>query len=262
MDLDRDELEELVAFFAKRFGDPEERAALLAAVGVADGEWSTVIPNAGDRLGAIAAEAAVRRPKDPNLAELDSTLNATAVPLKVAIAAGAALLLIAVGAAAWYGTADEHIEKRQPDSPPEVVVEAIEAPVVAPIIPNVAPQELPSEPVEEALPAEPIADPLEGSAPAPEQTVTDGRCGGPSGTIVGYWYAGFPFEAEIGEVYTLKFGKYVRADYPRKANSWSSEEAIHCSLQAGDQIRLSQAAVLVDGGKFWVPLAAGDLITP
>ncbi|HJN75803.1 MAG TPA: hypothetical protein QGF58_17875 [Myxococcota bacterium] len=254
MHLDRAELDELVSFFAKRFSDPEERAALLADVGLQDAEWASAIQAAGARLPALAKAAAARRPKDPNLAQLAETLDPPNVPLRAAIAAGGVLLVIAIGAAAWYGTADEHIEKRQPDVPAQALApspempEASKSPQVEPVVSQ--PPEVAEDPI--------VVEPPALEAPA----ITDGRCGGTTGTVVGYWYAGFPFDADIGQVYTLKFGKYVRADYPRKANSWSAEEEILCALESGDEIRLSQAPVLVDGGKYWVPLAAGDLLTP
>ena len=273
MELDRTDIDELVVFFTKRFPDADERRELLAEVGLEDASWAEVLPAAGDRLGPLATEASSRRPKDPMLGELAATLNPSSVPMKAAIGALVGLLVMALGAGAWYATADEHIERRQPAPVEEAPVE-VASPVPVAVSEEPAPEApAPEAPVAEAPVAEaPVAEEVAPEpaivtveAPEPEPLPigpTNGRCGGPEGTIVGYWYAGFPFEAVVGEVYTLKFGKYVRADYPRKANGWSAEEAIRCALNSGDEVRVSQAPVLVDGGKYWVPLTAGDLLTP
>jgi len=93
----------------------------------------------------------------------------------------------------------------------------------------------------------------------PADTPTEGRCGGSPGSLVGYFYAGGHFDGLVGEPYTMRGDVNVRADYPRKENSWSSGAEIRCVLLRGDVLVLTQHAIEVDGEKVWVPLHAGDL---
>ena len=86
-----------------------------------------------------------------------------------------------------------------------------------------------------------------------------GRCGGPEGSRVGYFYANDGIAAVPGETYTMEGDVNVRADYPNKSNQWSVSSPISCVLVKGDQIVLTEPVFEVDGGKYWVPLFAGDL---
>ena len=86
-----------------------------------------------------------------------------------------------------------------------------------------------------------------------------GRCGGPEGSRVGYFYANDGIAAVPGESYTMEGDVNVRMDYPNKSNQWSVSSPISCVLVKGDQIVLTEPVFEVDGGKYWVPLFAGDL---
>ena len=270
MDLSADELEELGRFFEKRFPDADEREQLLAEAGVDDkGTWSATVFAAADAgtLGELAKAAVERRPKDENLAELVTTLGADSVlTVRAMVIAAAALGLIALGAAAWYGVADDKIDAK-PEDPrlPKVVAQEPE-PEVAPV--EVAPED-PPEPAPRAVDTEvePEAEPALEPEPQPDEPVVpldggDGRCSGPAGALVGYWYAGHPFEPVAGDEYELKFGKFVRSEYPHRDNGWRADAEVRCTLLANDRVRISADPILVDGGKYWVPLAVGDLLTP
>jgi hypothetical protein len=277
MQLEQRELEELAAFFAKRFGDlaAREELAARAAVEVDAGQgWSAILSAASEqgKMGALAAAAVDRRPDDDNLRELAGTLKDEGVSTRVMAVAAAVLLLLGLGGAAWYGSADNHLEKLHPGDeglaqqipPVPAIVEPVE-----PVIEDLALPVEAAEAVESTALVEPtvvddaevLAVPVD-EVPAPAPPATGGRCAAAEGELVGFWYAGHPFEVGQGEVYTLKHGKYVRAGYPARDNDWDHQQAVRCALQAGDRVRLSHAPVLVDGGKYWVPLHGGDLLGP
>ena len=274
MQLEQRELSELASFFAKRFGDLASQEGLVAQAGIrvdaAEG-WPAIIEAAAEqqRLGALAQAALDRRPEDDNLREMAATLPDERVPMKVMLAAGAVLLALGLGAAAWYGSADEHIEKLHPED--EVLAEQVpqeqppQEPVAQPLPEPIQELTQPEE-LEPAIEAEAIEPELAAVEPAPLAELTppaaDGRCGAPEGELVGYWYAGHPFEPGAGDIYTMKHGKYVRAGYPARENGWDHEQAVRCALRAGDRVRISHEPILVDGGKYWVPLHGGDLLGP
>ncbi|MCB9759335.1 MAG: hypothetical protein H6739_05805 [Alphaproteobacteria bacterium] len=259
MRLTPQELSELTAFFERRF--PASDAARLGrAAGVGGGTWFEVVQQAHDagRLGKLARAAAAERPDDPNLAELIETVGARPGGGRVVAAAAVVLLALAgVGVALW--------PKGDPPEPPSVVQDApappaepatpeVEPPAVAAVAPEPA-----ATPVATPEPPAATLEPPARSAPAQPGGAVEGRCGGERGALVGYWYAGAPFEAGQGEVYTVRAGANVREDYPRRDNGWNARSKVRCALQAGDRVRLSHAPLLVDGGKYWVPLHAGDL---
>ncbi|MCP4809834.1 MAG: hypothetical protein GY913_25450 [Proteobacteria bacterium] len=276
MDLSPEELAELGRFFLKRFPDPEERALLVAEAGVSDADtWEAVVFAAAEvgKLGDLATAAVDRRPKDTNLEDLVRTLGADSVlSPKTMLIAAVALSLIVLGAAGWYGVADDRIDAK-PDDPRAL---KLAEPVTAALPIEPAPVEpAPVEPVVEppveravdpAVEPESVPEPMP-SPPTEEEPIVPGdpsagRCGGPADALVGYWYAGHPFEPTSGDEYTLKFGKFVRAEYPHRDNGWRADAEVRCTLRAGDTIKLSANPILVDGGKYWVPLVAGDLLTP
>lgn len=131
-------------------------------------------------------------------------------------------------------TADEPIETENDPLPAAEVLEEVKVEAI-PVVELVATQE------------------------APATTEATGRCGGSLGSLVGYFYAGDRFSGVKGEPYTMTSDVNVRADYPHKANRWSSEAKIRCVLVRDDVLVLSESAIRVDGKKYWVPLYAGDL---
>ena len=307
MRLDTEDLTGLAALLTRRFSTAEERSELLRSAGLEDpGDWPTALLQAQEAgvLARLLRRAAQTYPGDENLQGVAATFGRPFAlydlvsggdrTSRVAFAAaGMVLFMLIVGAIAWYGSADDKInrivDEKTVDRPVAAVVAAPErlaTPILAPpgalspAVTTEGPQEAPepaeqsSEAVEDPPPAEDAQPPVEEAAvpskdaevpgeepaPAAEGTATvEGRCGGTGGDLVGYWYAGFPFEASQGEDYTVKYGANVREDYPRKANGWTVKTPLVCALRAGDVVHLSEAPILVDGGKYWVPLHAGDL---
>jgi hypothetical protein len=84
------------------------------------------------------------------------------------------------------------------------------------------------------------------------------KCGGHPGEAVGYWYAGRHSPTQ-GETVVLDHMVNVRADYPRRANHWSTRSRVRCVLEPGDLAHISSAPITVEGGHVWVPVLAGDV---
>ena len=173
------------------------------------------------------------------------------------------VLLLAGGVAYFLKGSGDSVPVEKAESAAQAVVNEIVRPdnpvepevLVPPDGGAIAPEEKPpvaevqaqhDELVREAL-VEPITEDV------------SGRCGGSAGTLVGYFYAGDSFSGVKGEPHTMASDVNVRADYPHKANGWSSGATIRCVLVRNDVLVLSENAIKVDGEKYWVPLYAGDL---
>lgn len=272
VNLDPEELAGLAAVLSRRFATDTERSGLLEAAGLGGpGDWPALVLRAQQegQLSRLVDAAARARPDDENLRALAQTLGPTPVPRSAFVAAGGVLILLGVAAAAWYGSADDKINRivEQKSPPPAAPLQTV---AKGPSLRNPAanpPHMRPATPTDTPAPSEPVEvpepQPAESQPPEPAELVeasrVEGRCGGPRGTLLGYWYAGFPFEASQGQDYTIKNGAFVREDLPRKENHWSSKAPVVCSLEAGDVVHLSESPVLIEGGKYWVPLLAGDL---
>ncbi len=270
MELEQRELDELAVFFAKRFGDPAERDGLVSQAGIqvdADQGWPAILEAASRQgcMSALSAAALHRRPDDENLQALAGTLEEPGISTRVMAVAAVVLLALGAGAAAWYASAHTHLDRLHPadgvlaDQIPPEAVRPAPTPVVAAV--EVDPVEAVASvedvettgPVQAFEPPDPVVH---------VEAALEGRCAASEGELVGYWYAGFPFEAQQGEIYTVLHGKYVRAGYPARDNAWDHQQPVRCALESGDRVRLSHAPVLVDGGKYWVPLHGGDLLRP
>lgn len=278
MQVDAEQLGELAAGLCRRFPRAADRAGLVQAAGIELAEmdasseraWIQVVEaaHAQKRLPALVGIAARRLPDDAMLQAMSQALNPP-VDRRPAIAGSIVGFVVLSGALGlWFKSAGDKVAERQGSAAdlyapieqgdPTPAVEA--PPVQAPA---------PSEPVDVPPAADPVpADPetapaVTPDAPSPTESATvEGRCGGVRGAQIGFWYAGFPFDAQAGDVYTLNGGKHVRADYPGEHNGWNAQAPVQCGLKAGDQVRITADPVLVDGGKYWVPLHAGDLLTP
>ena len=284
MKLDPADLDALATFFARRFPGTQERVLLCLLVGLRAGRgqgddlalWLEIVKEAyrRRRLLRLARAALQVRRDDENLQVLIRTLSASGAPPWAARAVGLALLIVLIVA----GLKVVLRPSVEAPGPEPAVVEAA-APATAPPVeaPEVPPVEAPAPPADEAPvvapPLPPVEELAEVSAPKPKPTATsgfagaqppekiDGRCGGQKGQPVGFWYAGDVKPGAKGEIYTVKAGANVRADYPRKANNFNARGALVCALISGDRVRISGEPVLV-GEDWWVPMVVGDLLNP
>jgi hypothetical protein len=286
MKLDPADLDALATFFARRFPGTQERILLCLLVGLRAGReqgddlaiWLEVVKEAyrRRRLLRLARAAQQVRRDDENLQVLIRTLSASAAPPWAARAVGLALLIVLIVAglkvvlrpgveapAAAPVEAPAVVEPPPPVEVPPVEAppaEAVEAPVVeAPVVE--APALPPVEELAEVSAPKPKTPAATGFAGAQVQEKIEGRCGGTKGQPVGFWYAGDVKPGTKGEVYTVKAGANVRADYPRKSNNFNARGALVCALISGDRVRISGEPVLV-GEDWWVPMAVGDLLNP
>ncbi len=275
MQLQPEDLEELADFFAKRFPSTSDREALVRSTGldtVLPSEplpaWLVLLATAQqkDRMGVLIQAAAGLRPDDDSLSDVAEAFSEQKkLPIGKALISLAVLFALGLGAWGWFATSERHINERVPATPSTVDLKPekplLPRPLIKPdLVPEVAPQPIPEAPLVEAVPeTPPEVFPTDETPPATDGEWVEGRCGGPAHRLVGYWYAGTPFEPVQGEEYQLKNAKNVRADYPRRENGWDAREPVTCILKQGDTVTLSHAPVLVDGGKYWVPLYSGDL---
>ncbi|MEY3210662.1 MAG: hypothetical protein RIT28_1143 [Pseudomonadota bacterium] len=289
MKLDPADLDALATFFARRFPGTQERMLLCLLVGLRAGReqgddlalWLEIVKEAyrRRRLLRLARAAQQVRRDDENLQVLIRTLSASAAPPWAARAVGLALLIVLI--VAGLKVVLRPGAEAPPSAPP--VAEANSADVVAPPVETppaeapaaeAPPVEAPAPPVQEAAappPLPPVEELAEVSAPKPKAPAgfvgaqpaekVEGRCGGTKGQPVGFWYAGESKPGAKGEVYTVKAGANVRADYPRKANNFNARGALVCALISGDRVRISGEPVLV-GEDWWVPMVVGDLLNP
>jgi hypothetical protein len=129
--------------------------------------------------------------------------------------------------------------------------------------PNPEPVELVAEVVEEPEPEGPAY--TRTHTPPKERpngpAWRNGRCTYDSDSdFIGYWYAGADLPGRQGEVITVGLGVNVRKDYPGLHNNFDKRAKVRCILKRGDKVKLTEAAILVPGNKFWVPLYHGDLV--
>lgn len=273
MELQPEDLEELADFFAKRFPNAADREALVRSTGldtVLPSEplpaWLVLLATAQqkDRMGVLVQAAAGLRPEDDSLNDVAEAFSEQQkLPLGKAAISLVVLLALALGAWGWFATSEGHINERVPATPSTVDLKPDKPLLPRPtgtVTPDPAPALVPPvAPPPTALVEPPAEVPVDDTPPETDGEWIEGRCGGPAGRLVGYWYAGAPFEPTQGERYQLKNSKNVRADYPRRENSWDAREPVTCVLKQGDTVNLSHAPILVDGGKYWVPLYSGDL---
>lgn len=233
MRLSDPELHDLAAFFARRF-DLRLRTLETPAPPGLEAAWQDQIRarmEAGT-LTALLAQARHRYPDDTNLRDVvellhepDRSANRVVALLLGGVATAAALFVGTV----LVGAVGVSLALRAP------VVEAPARTAALAVVETGAP----------VSPERAIARPVEG------------RCAGMAGEVVGYWYAG---EQAPGAMATLERMVNVRADYPSRDNGWDARAHIRCVLHPGDRVRVSEAPVRVDGGRYWVPLVAGDLL--
>ncbi|MFT5583682.1 MAG: hypothetical protein ACI9VR_001262 [Cognaticolwellia sp.] len=278
MQLQPEDLEELADFFAKRFPSPADREALVRSTGldtVLPSEplpaWLVLLATAqqSDRMGVLIQAAAGLRPEDDSLSDVAEAFSAQKkLPIGKALISLVVLFALGLGAWGWFATSEKHINQRVPATPSTVDLKPekplLPRPLSNPaVIPELPAQPIPDPAVALVGPVElvdpPAIVPIDDTPPETDGEWIEGRCGGPAGRLVGYWYAGAPFEPGQGERYALKNSKNVRADYPRRENGWDAREPVTCVLKQGDSVDLTHAPILVDGGKYWVPLYSGDL---
>ena len=275
MQLQPEDLEELADFFAKRFPNSADREALVRSTGldtVLPSEplpaWLVLLATAqqSDRMGVLIQAAAGLRPDDDSLSDVAEAFSEQKkLPIGKALISLVVLFALGLGAWGWFATSEQHINKPVPSTPNTVELKRETTPPapapgdlrVTPAIPALAAPAPQAAVVELTEP--PAVVPIDDTPPETDGDWIEGRCGGPAGRLVGYWYAGAPFEPGQGAVYALKNSKNVRADYPRRENGWDAREPITCVLKRGDSVELTHAPILVDGGKYWVPLYSGDL---
>ena len=274
MQLQPEDLEELADFFAKRFPNASDREALVRSTGldtVLPSEplpaWLVLLATAQqkDRMGVLIQAAAGLRPEDDSLSDVAEAFSEQKkLPIGKALISLAVLFALGLGAWGWFATSARHINERVPGTPNTVDLKPdkplLPRPAGTPsLVPQAPPQPIPEAPTVIEPQAPPEVFPIDDTPPETDGAWIEGRCGGPADRLVGYWYAGEPFEPGQGEQYQLKNAKNVRADYPRRENGWNAREPVTCVLKQGDTVTLSWAPVLVDGGKYWVPLHSGDL---
>ena len=265
------ERRELAEFFAKRFSEPQVRSMLAKQAGLKEDKeaheptmaWEALITTAQNRrkLPKLAIVAARTDQTDQNLQAVCNLLGARAriVRNRVITATAAASLAVGFG---WAGF--NMAESSTPEALAAVV--EVEKPAPTPVI-ETAPE--PVEVVAEVV-EEPVIEP-EGPGYTRTHTPPEERPNGPAwrngrctydkdSDFIGYWYAGADLPGRQGEVITVEMGVNVRKDYPGLHNSFDKRAKVRCILKRGDKVKLTEAAILVPGDKFWVPLYHGDLV--
>ena len=86
------------------------------------------------------------------------------------------------------------------------------------------------------------------------------RCAAEKGQVIGYFHWGPEEKGAPDKELIVERYVNVRADYPNLKNEYSVKAAIRCVLSKGERLQLSDDAILVAGGHYWVPLTAGDLV--
>jgi hypothetical protein len=266
------ERRELAEFFAKRFSEPQVRSMLARQAGIKEDAdpnepkmaWEALITTAQNRrkLPKLAIVAARTDQADQNLQAVCNLLGARARIVRNRVMTASAAASIALG----FGWAGFNLATI---STPEAMAQVVELEVeVTPevIIPTPEVIEAMAEVVEE----EPIIED-EGPGYLTAHTAPDDRPNGPAwrngrcsydkdSDFIGYWYAGADLPGRKGEVITVTMGVNVRKDYPGTHNNFDKRAKVRCILKRGDQVKLTEAPVLVPGDKFWVPLFHGDLV--
>jgi len=272
------ERRELAEFFAKRFSEPQVRSMLARQAGIKeDAEsteptiaWEALITTAQNRrkLPKLAIVAARTDQTDQNLQAVCNLLGARAriIRNRVITATAAASLALGFG---WAG-----FNMATPDAPEALAqvaeVEQVTVPEVVVPTPEIIEETTEIDAVAELVEEEPIIED-EGPGYTKTHTAPDDRPNGPAwrngrctydkdSDFIGYWYAGADLPGRQGEVITVEMGVNVRKDYPGLHNNFDKRAKVRCILKRGDQVKLTDAAILVPGDKFWVPLYHGDLV--
>jgi hypothetical protein len=85
-------------------------------------------------------------------------------------------------------------------------------------------------------------------------------CVGGEDELLGYWFAGRRFSAQVGEVITVSVDSDVREDHPSAENGYNQDLPIVCRLPAGQEVRLRDAPIQERWRRVWLPLYGGDLL--
>lgn len=266
------ERRELAEFFAKRFSEPQVRTMLARQAGLNESEetkeptvaWEALITTAQNRrkLPKLAIVAARTDQTDQNLQAVCNLLGARARIVRNRVLTATAAASLALG----FGWAGFNLANNAPVETLAEVVEVETAEVPAVIEPTPEPIEAIAEVVEEA----PIIED-EGPGYITAHTAPTERPNGPAwrngrctydkdSDFIGYWYAGADLPGRQGEVISVEMGVNVRKDYPGLHNNFDKRAKVRCILKRGDKVKLTEAAILVPGDKFWVPLYHGDLV--
>ena len=264
--------------------------------GEPEAAWSDLVRTAvqGGRMLHLARSAARQRPSDSNLKSLVDTIEAgRSVRLGgLRLGLGALAIILLAGLVWGLSRTSLHEQGEPPVAAPPALASAQPAPAPQPAAggpllsdtpptasapPLTGSPATPDDPPPAAydasapeatnpappLPGDaPVAAPTGPPVPPPEPAtppLVEGRCGGPQGELLGYWYAGSDADWAPAAVHTISGGANVRASYPSRENNWNARARVVCGLRNGDQVRISQPPVWVVGGAWWVPFHAGDL---
>jgi hypothetical protein len=272
MRFDDNEIQELAAFFSRRFPNDAQRRTMASAAGLTQSpeDWTSLLLAAQSegRLPRLAAATVAAAPGDDNLRDVCHILTAPRRRMQsiVAVSSAVVLALALVVGFAWSRPAPD----AEPVQPAAVLASAeADPPPAAPIAEPVAaalkaapvaqPAEEPvAEPIEEP---EPVAEPEESREhAAPASATLTGRCQATKGELIGYWYAGETRPGQAGATIEIPMGANVRADYPDEHNRFNARASVRCVLRRGDRLVLSADPIRVPGERYWVPLHGGDLL--
>ena len=294
MDLDRRDLRELAAFFAKRFPTQEAWNRLASQTGVAlpevddttkgpaEDAWLQVLvaAEAQTRLSRLARLAGRTDPGDENLQDVCGLLAPPRSHAPVILGAlAAAIALVSIVGIAGIG-----LTVSLTGTEPAVAVATVDSGTPRPDLVSTAsgvasggiapapspPHAQKADLVSASLAAAAVDDathapestpeaPSSRPIPAARLANVSGRCTAGPGEVVGYWYAGSTPPGSSGQTIEMDYSVYVRADYPDTHNGYDARTAVRCALKVGDRVTLSQTRIAVPGGAFWVPLVTGDL---
>ncbi|MFK7930144.1 MAG: effector-associated domain EAD1-containing protein [Myxococcota bacterium] len=302
MTLDDAQRLDLVAHLADRLPSYQDRSAAARGAGLGDtqltGEailvWALLVREAEERrrLTPLLSEAARVRPGDPVLTQLATSAadGALVVPkrdrpgewVRGALIAGA--VVAALGAIALFADLSGLTQSFAPPAPAASTAPPIAAALGTPLAtPPAAPVQ--GSPVADAAqpsasntplatagdgtsaggetappPLEAPADPPPTTAAPSNEATGGGLCPGSPTQIIGYAYAGETAPAVA--TWRLPAGRNVRADYPRRENSWNSRSPVVCVLPRGSTLRIERPPIRVDGDAYWIPVVGGAATAP
>jgi len=290
MDLTDADLRDLAAFFARRittdFVPVDPMDAPLPGVDP-ESAWVAVLTEARDEgwLRDLVARVRASVPDDEMLQEACQLLRPPRRHREALLAGGmfvgasVAMMATVIGLFGVTG-AMLALEARQPDAP---TASAEAMPVSAPAaLPSTDAGGLPvpgdTRPGAEAPPpahasdgearvadvprvedgpSEVLLEPGVGSSSPDRGRST--KCHGRPGEAVGYFYAGRHSPGPPGTSFVMKRNVNVRADYPSATNGWDKGATIRCVLAPGDRVTVSDAAIELPGGHYWIPVFPGDV---
>jgi hypothetical protein len=87
------------------------------------------------------------------------------------------------------------------------------------------------------------------------------RCGAGPQERIGYFHWGPVADGKPTEEVLIARSVNVRAEYPNPKNQYSLSGQVRCILRQGEKLKLSEEAILVAGGHYWVPISSQDLVT-